>query len=102
LKDSYKTHDIFAMPSIAETFGLVYIEALTQGKPILYTQNEGVEGTYINVGESVNCYSVSDITEGLKRIIVNYNSYDFKPKEIAINHNWNMIGEQYSLIYKTL
>src|SRR5699024_4350469 len=44
-------HDIFIMPSRNETFGLVYIEALSQFLPIIYTKNEGVynyfkEGTF--------------------------------------------------------
>ena len=37
-----KEHQIFAMPSFNETFGLVYIEALSQNLPILYTKSEGI------------------------------------------------------------
>ena len=32
------------MPSTGETFGLVYIEALSQSLPIIYTKGDGVYG----------------------------------------------------------
>ena len=44
LKNLYRENDMFVMPSKNETFGLVYIEALLQGLPILYAKNEGIEG----------------------------------------------------------
>ena len=44
LKSYYERSDFFTMPSKAETFGLVYIEALLQGLPVMYTQNEGIDG----------------------------------------------------------
>lgn len=33
--------DLFVMPSMIEGFGLVYIEALSRGVPIVYTENTG-------------------------------------------------------------
>ena len=44
--DKYSLHkqlrdfDLFIMPSHHETFGLVYVEALSQGLPIIYTNRE--------------------------------------------------------------
>jgi len=46
LKEIYRKNDYFVMPSKLETFGLVYIEALTQGLPILYTKNQGIDGLF--------------------------------------------------------
>ena len=37
----YDTHHLFVMPSLAEGFGLVYLEALGKGLPILCTSNSG-------------------------------------------------------------
>ena len=39
-------NDLFIMPSLNETFGLVFIEALTQNLPIIYTIHEGVYGYF--------------------------------------------------------
>src|SRR5690606_11180955 len=55
LKEHFENADIFAMPSKAETFGLVYVEAMLQGLPILYTANEGIDGFYQEkIGEKVS------------------------------------------------
>src|SRR5690606_33990733 len=54
LKEHFEKADIFAMPSKHETFGLVYVEAMLQGLPILYTANEGIDGFYEEkIGEKV-------------------------------------------------
>jgi glycosyltransferase involved in cell wall biosynthesis len=37
----YKTHHLFVLPSLVEGFGLVYVEALAEGLPILATTNTG-------------------------------------------------------------
>ena len=41
LSDAMSESDLFIMPSLVEGFGLVYIEALSMGTPILYTRATG-------------------------------------------------------------
>jgi glycosyltransferase involved in cell wall biosynthesis len=56
----YQTHHLFVLPSMIEGFGLVYLEALAAGLPILCTQNtggadlisDGVEGFIVEAGQS--------------------------------------------------
>jgi glycosyltransferase involved in cell wall biosynthesis len=36
----------FIMPSIKETFGMVYIEAISAGCPIIYLRNTGIDGYF--------------------------------------------------------
>jgi glycosyltransferase involved in cell wall biosynthesis len=36
--------DVFALPSWQETFGLVYIEAMAHGKPVIGCRGQGVDG----------------------------------------------------------
>ena len=43
LRELYGQCSIFAMPSIHETFGLVYIEAMSQNLAVLYTKNQGID-----------------------------------------------------------
>jgi glycosyltransferase involved in cell wall biosynthesis len=41
LSDLYSNSDLFCMPSLVEGFGLVYLEALAAGLPIIATPNTG-------------------------------------------------------------
>jgi glycosyltransferase involved in cell wall biosynthesis len=98
----YKVCDIFAMPSSQETFGLVYIEALLQGLPVLYTSGEGIDGLYDEkIGESVENFAVSEIKNKLRLMIINYNKFKIPTEKIAKNHNWEFIAQQYEHLYKS-
>jgi glycosyltransferase involved in cell wall biosynthesis len=48
LADLMGSADLFVMPSIVEGFGLVYIEVLSLGTPIVYTANTGVDDLCLN------------------------------------------------------
>jgi glycosyltransferase involved in cell wall biosynthesis len=58
-EEMYATHHLFAMPSLVEGFGLVYLEALAQGLPIICSSNsggpdiirDGVEGFIVAAGD---------------------------------------------------
>lgn len=96
----YGKHHIFVMPSYGETFGLVYIEALTQGLPILYSENDGVDGFIANsLGLSVNPYDFSDIKKGVEEMIVSYSKYDMAMFEAA-EFDWQYISRKYFELYK--
>lgn len=101
LKEYFEQADIFAMPSKYETFGLVYVEALMQGLPILYTANEGIDGFYNeNIGEKVESGDVDEIVFKLQEMIKNYASYVIPTKKIMKNHDWTEIALVYQKIYK--
>jgi len=101
LKQLFRKSDIFVMPSHNETFGLVYIEALSQGLPIVYTKNEGIDGIYdSSIGEAVDSYDVEDIAKGIERIYIDYPKYNFNPKEIVRNHSWDRIATKYFDLYQ--
>ena len=94
-----REHDIFTMVSHSETFGLVYLEALSQGLPILYTKGQGIDGVFIdNVGEGVNSHDVNDIFAGLQKIIENYTSYYWN-RNIVKYFSWPSIASLYRAIY---
>ncbi|HEY0778895.1 MAG TPA: glycosyltransferase family 4 protein, partial [Gemmatirosa sp.] len=42
LRRLYETSDVLCMPSLAEGFGLVYLEAMAHGTPVIATPNTGV------------------------------------------------------------
>ncbi len=97
----YRNHDLFVMPSRAETFGLVYIEAMLQGLPILYTTNEGIDGFYMeNIGEKVSKEAdVNEIKQTLMRVMKHYNSYEIPIQKLIENHDWKKIVIKYIKLY---
>lgn len=99
----YRQSDLFVMPSRKETFGLVYVEALSQGIPVIYTRNEGIDGFFPGeTGEAVNCDDTHDIETKIKKILENYTAYHFEPQKVIYSFNWNSIAEKYQDIYKSV
>lgn len=70
----YRQHDIFLLPSVKETFGRVYLEAMTQGLPVLYTRGQGFDRTFEDgvVGYAVSCSDPTEIADRLEDVIENY------------------------------
>lgn len=101
LKQLYRACDLFVMPSKVETLGLVYIEALSQGIPVLYSKGEGIDGIFPAViGESVNPQIQEDITKKIKKIIHNYDCYNFNALKLVSPFNWDLIAARYHGIYE--
>ena len=95
-------NDIFVMPSITETFGLVYVEALSQGLPILYSKGQGFDGFYEEgkVGYGVNSLDINDIADKIEQIVENYQKIKNKIFEVSLEQfNWSIIAEKYIRIY---
>jgi glycosyltransferase involved in cell wall biosynthesis len=97
LLELYRESHIFCLTSKLESFGLVYIEALSQGSPILYSKNQGVDGLFEEgeVGYPADVNSIMNGAEKLMSIIDNYGtlsrnailkSREFSRKEIAIKY----------------
>lgn len=99
LVNVYRSHSIFVMPSYNETFGLVYIEALSQGIPVLYSLNDGIDNFYKDIGKAVDPTDVNSIAEGIISIYENYSSLLFDPTFIVNNHNWDLISKKYYDLY---
>lgn len=100
----YRKADIFIMPSITETFGLVYAEALSQALPIIYTKNQGFdkhfpEGT---VGYNVLPKDVEDIYKKVKLIIDNYDMISANCIQSVGKFDWTRIGSKYIDIYRSI
>lgn len=94
--------DIFVMPSVHETFGLVYAEAMSQGVPIIYTNGQGFDGQYAEgvVGFSVDCFDYKTIANRIIDIINNYDEISNNCVSMSENFNWNIIANKYVTIYK--
>ena len=97
--------DILVMPSYGETFGLVYPEALSQGIPVLYGKNEGFDGLFDDgyIGYAAQPYDVKDITDGIEKIILNYDKIisNISNIDFVKQFSWHNIAKQYLDIYSS-
>jgi len=102
LKELIKDNHIFAMVSISETFGLVYLEALSQGLPVLYSAGRGIDGVLPqSIGEGVEPKSKESIIQGLEKIINNYDSYELQKIDFT-QFSWKTIGQTYFNLYESI
>lgn len=100
LQHIYADNRVFAMPSLHETFGLVYVEALTQGLALLYTKGEGIDGLFEEkVGEVVTPTDVNGIAEALRLLLSQPEQYQ-RPETFA-RFDWKEIAKKYQTIYDT-
>ena len=65
--------DIFVMPSLIEGFGLVYIESLSVGTPIIYTNETGAGDICVSGihGFEVGCSDVNQLIDVFNRLANN-------------------------------
>lgn len=102
LCEVFKAHAVFAMPSIHETFGLVYLEALSQNLPIVYTKGQGVDGLFDDsVGIGVNPLSVAEIKNAIKTILSHKEQFSNVNIDFE-QYCWNSIAEKYITYYKEI
>ena len=101
LLNIYRKSNIFIMPSLYETFGLVYIEAMSQGLPIIYTKGQGIDGYFKEgtVGYSVNSNDVYDIINKIEMIFNNYNNISKNCYDLVEKFSWDKIIQAYHKIY---
>lgn len=104
LKQKYSEADIYIMPSQPETFGLVYVEALTQGLPIIYGKGQGFDGYFEEgeVGYHAKAFDVEDIKNAIINTISNYSrlvSY-INNCDLKDCFSWEMIAKKYFKIYE--
>lgn len=75
--DKYYSRSLaFLMPSLSESFGMVYAEALLNGTPILYSKGVlGFDGVFNDIGIAVDPFSVNSISEGIRNLIYQNRKY---------------------------
>ena len=64
--EKMRKSDIFILPSINETFGMVYLEAMASGCITVCSKNDGIDGIII---DNVNGFLCENIEETLDKII---------------------------------
>jgi len=101
LRREYLQHHVFAMPSLRETFGVVYLEALSQGLPILHSRGEGIDGYFdgLDIAEKANPNSPQEIAEKLRILSERTPGVRVRCRQAARRFDWNVVAAQYQEIY---
>jgi len=70
-------HDVMVHPSFMESFGIVLVEALAAGLPVVSTFNGGAESILTpQTGILVPPRDAQALAEGIKQLLCNWESYD--------------------------
>lgn len=71
VQETINSYAAFVLPSRRETFGMVYVEALLAGVPILWSRDQGVDGLFddVTVGYSCNPQAITDIADSLRLLL---------------------------------
>lgn len=99
-----RDNDLFIMPSFSETFGLSYIEAMSQGLPVIYSKGEGIDGMFDEgaVGYHVEPDSVEDMIKAIENIMQDYDEISGRCIELAKKFRWGDVVENYQDIYNDI
>lgn len=101
LRDIYRSHDIFIMPSFFETFGMAYIEALSQGLPVVHSRGQGIDGYFYEgtIAEAVNPSNATSIANGILALMRRLPAIRSQCVQAARNFSWDEIAKSYKRIY---
>ena len=106
LIEEMRQSDAFIMVSKPETFGLVYVEALTQRLPLIYANDEGFDGFYPNgfVGYPAQAGNVGSIEKAIEKIKNNYDSIvnNIATLDLDKDFDWKRIGKKYKNMYNNI
>ena len=101
MKRFYADIDVLLVPSSAETFGMVYLEAMSQGVPVLYTRGQGFDGQFAEgeVGYSVVCGKVKQQAKMLETITEDYAARSARCVEHARDYAWPVVAKKWMELY---
>lgn len=100
--------DVFSLPSWPETLGLVYLEAMAHGKPIICCQGQGVDGLIVNgeTGLMVKPKDVESLAQALDFLLGNPEKAreigERARKLVLENYTWERHARKYIEIYREL
>jgi len=93
-KEIYKKlseNDVFLLPSINESFGISYLEALSQGLITIGVKNTGIDGI---IKDNENGFLINPDVEEIKAVLEKIYNLDIKEKE-EISKNSLILARNY-------
>lgn len=99
LLDHYRNNSLFALPSTGETFGLVFLEALSQNLPVIYTKGDGVDGLLAdNNGVGLLTPNKEGIMAAIEKVFENRSYYSNENVDFE-SFRWKSIAGEYVVLY---
>ncbi|SCZ85246.1 glycosyltransferase [Nitrosomonas mobilis] len=104
LRTILRSCDLLAMPSFRETLGVVYLEAMSQGLPVIYTKGQGFDGIYEEgcVGYSVDPSSPKDLARKIELIYKNYTRVSESALNASKDYSWDLVGGRVFKLYSEI
>ncbi len=104
MKQFYADCDVLLVPSSAETFGMVYLEAMSQGVPVLYTRGQGFDGQFPEgeVGYSVVCGDTAQQAQALIAVAQDYEARSARCVLHAKAYAWPKIAARWKALYQSI
>lgn len=106
LVNLYCAADIFVLPTLMETFGMVLVEAMAAGIPLVTTDAPGVKDV-VEDGESGIQAKAGDIESIVQNIVDVLNNQELSAKLVANGlslaedfYDWNEVSAKYLDFYK--
>ena len=90
-----RENDIFVLPSINETFGMVYLEAMASGCITVCTKGDGIDGIIKN---GVNGFLVEPNSESIKETLLNIKKLSENELNALYNNGFATIKENTSVL----
>lgn len=93
--------DLFVLPSISESFGIVQLEAMACGKPVVATRNGGSEEIIVN--EKLGILVEARESKGLAKAILEALDIEWDKKYItdyADQLSWDKVAKRITEIYE--
>ncbi len=102
LKAFYDACHLFLLPSLSETFGLVYLEAMSRGLPVLYTHGQGFDGQFPEgeVGYAVDPKDPQAIAQAMQQALDGYDQRSERCIRQAATLPWPHVAQRWLNLYQ--
>lgn len=104
MKAFYDASTLFLLPSLRETFGLVYLEAMSRGLPVFYTHGQGFDGAFpaAQIGGAVDPEDPRQMADRMTGALTRYDAISAYNTEAVRAYTWPHIAGQYLTLYEDL
>lgn len=103
LREIVRQHHIFMMPSFSETFGVAYVESLSQGLPAIHARGQGVAGLFTEgvTSESVDPHDPKDMANAIEHVAARRLQVFSQCISETRRFRWPIVAERIHELYRS-
>ncbi|MFQ0977013.1 glycosyltransferase family 4 protein [Vibrio campbellii] len=98
IQSEYEKALCLLVPSYQETFGLVYLEALSNGCPVILCRTEGISGFFSDCKEIIELDSLSP--KNIANKLLEIKEFRFDRSQISTQFSWEAYSNQMKTILR--